>query len=395
VADSADPVAARGALAGLRVVDVSTAVAGPWSTTMLGDHGADVVLVEPVGRYDPMRMTGPTVHDVSGVWVSLNRNKRAIAVNLRDPRGRDLVFRLAAAADVFVQNLRPGSIDRLGLGYEAVSAGNPEVVYVSISGFGATGPYADQPVYDPVVQGISGLVDIQNGDLVKSIIVDKVTALTTVQAVMAALLARARGHGGQLIEINLLDATIAFLWPDAMWNESVPDQPPVPTYSDWYAPYPTMDGSIAAVWTTQDQYRRAVTVLGRPDLADDPRFATRADRGRNAMAMRAELGALLRTCTTAEAIERLRSADVPCGPVNRRAAVAADPQVVHNRVLVDLEHPIAGRTRVVRPPAHLSKTPATIRRPAPGYGEHTDEVLTELGLGADEIAALRDDGVVA
>jgi crotonobetainyl-CoA:carnitine CoA-transferase CaiB-like acyl-CoA transferase len=362
---------------------------------MLGDHGADVIMIEPVGRYDPMRMTGPTVEDVSGVWVAMNRNKRAIAVNLREPRGLDLVSRLVAGADVFVQNLRPGVIDRLGLGYAAASAANPGLIYVSISGFGPDGPYAEQPVYDPLVQGIAGLVETQNGDLVKTLVVDKVTALTVIQAITMALIARHRGEGGQHVQVSLLDATVAFLWPDAMWNEALPDQPPIATYSEWYAPYRTADGEITAVWTTQDQYNRAVTALGRPELAHDPRFVTRTLRMQNALAMREEFGALLSRFGTEEALRRLRDADVPSGPVNARSEVAADPQVVHNGLVLEEDHPIAGRTRVVRPPIRMSATPPSMRRLAPGYGEHTDEVLGELGVSADEIAALRADGVVA
>jgi crotonobetainyl-CoA:carnitine CoA-transferase CaiB-like acyl-CoA transferase len=385
----------QGALAGFKVVDVSSAVSGPLTSALLADHGADVVLIEPVGRYDPVRMTGPTVGDVSGAWVAMNRNKRAMAVNVRDPRGLDVVARLAAAADVFVQNFRPGVAERLGLGYDALSAANRELVYLSISGFGTDGPYADQPVYDPVVQAISGLAAVQGGTLVKTLIPDKVTAMTAAHAVMAALLARARGGSGQHIELNMLDSTVAFLWPDAMWNEAVPDQPPVPNYTDWYEPYDTVDGRITAVWTTQDQYRRGVLALGRPDLVDDPRFATRVDRVRNALVMRQEFAKALEPYTTADALALLREADVPSARVNDRASALHDPQLIHNQVLVEGDDPRLGRTRVARPPARMSATPPSLRSPAPGYGEHTDEVLGELGLGEEEIAALRADAVVA
>ena len=385
----------HGALAGFTVVDVSSAVSGPLTSALLADHGAEVVLVEPVGRYDAVRMTGPTVGDVSGAWMALNRNKRAVAVNLRDRRGHELIFRLAASADVFVQNFRPGVIDRLGLGYGLLNEANPELVYVSISGFGSDGPYADQPVYDPVVQGLSGLAAVQGGTFVKTLVPDKVTAMTAAHAVMAALVARARGGGGQHVEINMLDSTVAFLWPDTMWNEALPDEEPVPNYTDWYAPYDTADGRISAVWTTQEQYRRGVEALGRGDLLDDPRFATRVARVQNAMAMREEFAAALEPFTTAEALTRLRAADVPCGPINDRSDVLTDPQLTHNRLLVEFDHPRAGRTRVARPPARMSATPTSLRRPAPGYGEHTDEVLHELGVSDDEIAALRDAAVVA
>lgn len=384
-----------GALHGFRVVDVSSAVSGPLTSALLADHGAEVVLVEPVGRYDPIRITGPSVADMSGAWMALNRNKRAIAVNLRDARGLDVVFRLATSADVFVQNFRPGVIDRLGLGYADLADANPGLVYVSISGFGADGPYADQPVYDPVIQGFSGLAAVQGGTFVKTLVPDKVTAMTAAHAAMAALVARSRDGRGQHVEVNMLDSTVAFLWPDAMWNEALPDEAPVPTYTDWYAPYETSDGMIAAVWTTQEQFGRAVQALGRPELVGDPRFSTRAARVQNALAMREEFVAALAPFTTAEALARLRAADVPCGPIHDRCAVLVDPQLTHNQLLVEIDDPRIGRARIARPPTRMSRTPPSLRRPAPRYGEHTDEILHELGLSDEEIAVLRDASAVA
>jgi crotonobetainyl-CoA:carnitine CoA-transferase CaiB-like acyl-CoA transferase len=383
----------KGPLDGIRVVDVSAAVAGPWASTQLADNGAEVILVERVGQPDVMRLTGAVAGDQSGSWVAMHRNKRAITLDLSDERGRDILKRLATEADVFIQNFRPGVAQRLGIAYEELSVVNPDLVYCSVSGFGPDGPYADQPVYDPIVQALSGMTEAQNGDFVKAVVVDKTTALTAANSILAALVARANGAGGQHVEVNLLDSMLAWLWLDVYWNDALPDAEPVPTYSEWYSPYDTLDGQVATVWTSFKQFAAAATALGRPDLADDQRFATRDSRLRHSHEMRAEFADALAQLTTAAAVAALRGADVPCAPVLDRHEVASDPQVVHNGSIVEAEHPTAGRMRTVRPVAHYSETPTTIHRPAPGLGEHNHEVLTELGFTGTEIAQLEADGV--
>lgn len=385
----------NGPLAGIRVVDLSAAVAGPWASTQLADNGADVILVERVGVPDVMRLTGAVVGDQSGSWVAMHRNKRALAVDLSDHRGREVIVGLAAGADVFIQNFRPGVAERLGVGYADLSAANPGLVYCSISGFGPDGPYADQPVYDPIVQGVSGMTEAQNGDYVKAVVVDKTAALTAATSILAALVARGNGAGGQHVEINLLDSMLAWLWLDAYWNHALPDAEPVPTYSDWYAPYHTRDGQVAAVWTSYPQFAAAARAVGRPDLAADERFATRDSRLRHSQAMRSEFAAALAGLTTAEALAALRLADVPSGPVLARDQVMSDPQVIHNGSIVELDHPTAGRTLLARPAARYSKTPTRIHRSAPGMGEHTDEILTELGVDQATQDQLRADGIIA
>lgn len=383
-----------GALEGIRVIDVGSAVAGPWAATWLADHGADVILVEPVDRMDVMRVTGPVSGDVSGSWVQLHRNKRAIRLDLGRPAGREVLLRLVEQADVFSQNMRPGVIDRLGLGYDDMRQVCPDVIYLSVSGFGASGPYAGQPVYDPVIQALSGMAEVQGGDYFKTFAADKITAMTAANGVLAALLARARGKGGQHVEVNLLDATVSWLWMDCMWNHSIDEADDVPTYTDWYAPYDTSDGQIAAVWVTERQFAGALKALEAPHLADDDRFNTRAARVRHADQMRAAFAAEIARWGRDELIERLRANDVPCGPVLARHEVADDPQARHNRTIVDVDHPARGRTRIVKAPATMSATPTPAPRSAPGYGEHTDEVLAEAGFDAAARAALRTDGVI-
>lgn len=385
----------KGPLAGIKVVDVSGAVAGPWASTQLAEQGAEVILVEKVGIPDVMRMTGAIIGDQSGTWVQLHRNKRAIDLDVRDPEGRELLLRLADEADVFIQNFRPGIVERLGIGYDDVSARNPDIVYLSVSGFGPDGPYADQPVYDPIIQARTGMVEAQNGDYVKAVVADKTTAMTGANAVLAALVARAGGSGGQHVEVNLLDSMLAWMFVEVFWNDSLPDAEPRPTYSEWYSPWDTSDGQIAANWTNFKQYQGACSALGRPDLADDPRFATRDARLKNSEAQRAEFAAAMKTMTTADALAALREADVPSAPVISRHDIFDDPQVLHNGSIIEAEHPTAGRTRTARPPARYAKTPTLIERHAPGKGEHTDEILSELGHDAGDIARLRAAGVVA
>ncbi len=384
----------HGPLTGIKVVDVSGVLAGPWASTMMADLGADVILIERVDGPDAMRLTGPVSGDQSGMWVSMNRNKRGIALNLRDGRGVDLVKRLVARADVFVQNFRPGVAERLGVGYNALAAVNPELIYLSISGFGPTGPYAGQPVYDPIVQSIAGMAHAQGGDLVKSVMADKITAMTAANATLGALVGRGRGAGGQHVEISMLEAQMAWMWPDIYWNEAMPDEEPVPTYSVWYSPYDTRDGQVCAVWVSYRQFQSAARALGRPDVADDPRFATREGRLKHSLEMRALFGDALSAFTTEDALAALQSADVPSAPVLDRAAAIVDPQVQHLDLLVESEHPVAGHTVTARPPARYSATPTGLRAHAPSWGEHTDQVLAELGLDPAAIAALREDAVV-
>jgi len=384
-----------GALEGIRVIDVSAAVAGPYISSQLADMGADVIMIEPVHRPDVMRVTGPVVGSVSGSWVGMHRNKRAMAVNLRDPRGLDALLRLVDGADVFVQNFRPGVAERLGIGFDVLAGRNERLVYVSVSGFGPDGPYADQPVYDPIVQGLAGIAASQGGDMVKNVLVDKVTAMTAANAALGALLARGRTGRGQHVQVSLLDAAMSFMWLDAYWNHAMPEAEPVPTYTSWYTPYDCADGQVALAWPTDDKFRRAAEGLGRPELADDARFATRAGRVMFAAELLEECRSTFARLTTADALARLREADVPSAPVKSRDEALADPQVVHNRLVEDHVHPVAGAVRITRPPARFSDTPSTIHRHAPAFGEHTDEVLRELGLDTPAIAALRADGVVA
>ena len=384
-----------GPLDGITVVDVSSAVAGAWVSTQLAEMGAEVVMIEKVGASDVMRLTGAIVGDQSGCWVQMHRNKRGMDLDIRDARGREILLQLVEGADVFIQNFRPGVAERLRIGYDDLSAINPDLVYLSVSGFGPDGPYAHQPVYDPIIQSLSGMTEAQGGDFVKSATADKTTAMTGANAVLGALLARSNGAGGQHVEVNLLDSTLSWMWLDYFWNESVPEAPRTPTYSEWYSPWQTIDGWVGAIWPSDEQYARVCGKLGVSHLADDPRFATREARIRNSNEHQREFAKLLGEFTTADALKALEEADVPCAPVLSITDVFDDPQVKHNETVLTHHHPVAGQVRTTRFPARFSKTPTQLERLAPGKGEHTDEVLTELGRSPAEIAELRAEGTVA
>ncbi len=387
-------VEATGPLVGLKVLDASAVIAGPWASSQLADMGADVIFIERVEGADTMRLTGPVHGGQSGCWVAMHRNKRSLALNLRDQQAIDILKKLAAESDLFLQNFRPGVADRLGIGYEDLKAINPELIYISISGFGPTGPYSDQPVYDPIIQGLSGAAFAQGGDFFKSVVVDKTTAMTTANAALAAVIARSNGAGGQHIQISLLESILSWLWLDVYWNHALPDSDPVPTYSVWYAPYDTSDGQVSAVWVSYAQFQNAARALGRPDLAEDARFATRESRLQHSLIMRAEFGAALKGFTTEEALDALRRVDVPSAPVLSLDEVLEDPQVKHTGIIVEDIHPTAGRTVTTRPPAHFSKTPTAITRPAPDRGQHSSEILAQLGYDPSVIEELRDGGVI-
>ena len=384
-----------GPLAGIKVVDVSSAVAGPWVSSWLAEFGADVVFIEKVGTPDVMRMTGATSGDQSGCWVHMHRNKRGMDLDVRSDVGRDILMQLVSEADVFIQNFRPGVAERLKIAYPDLSGANPDLIYLSVSGFGAEGPYVDRPVYDPIIQAISGMAEAQNGTYVKAVVADKQTAMAGANAILAALVARSNGAGGQHIEIALLDAMLHWMWLEVFWNESLPEGEPAPTYSEWYEPWDTADGQIAANWVNFEQYKGACEALGRPELAEDPRFATRDARLQNAAAQRSEFASVLENFSTADALSALEDADVPCARVLSRQEIFDDPQVLHNDIIVSEVHPVAGPIRTVKSPVRFRGTPTGLHRHAPSKGEHTDEILSELGFSQNQIQDLHTQNIVA
>jgi crotonobetainyl-CoA:carnitine CoA-transferase CaiB-like acyl-CoA transferase len=397
------PASLNGPLSGVRIVDVTQNLSGPMATMILGDQGADVIKVEPPGIGDFTRAMGGTKRGVAPAFAVINRNKRSVALNLRDPRGLELIKRLVARADLFVQNHRPGVAERIGIGEAALRAVKSDLVYVSISGFGESGPYAHQRVYDPVIQAISGLAaiqaDVETGrpHMIRLIIPDKVTALTAAQAMTAALFARQRTGEGQHVRLAMLDAVIAFLWPEGMaaYTFVGSNRSSIRAAKARELIFETADGFITAAANTDSEWTGLCGALERPEWLRDERFKTPVGRIRNADVRLEMTAEVLKTKSTAEWLERLRANEVPCAPVLSREEVLRDAQVVANQLIVESAHPHAGPMRQPRPAARFERTPASLSRFAPLLGEHTDEVLAEAGVAASELSALRAHGVIA
>ena len=370
----------NGPLRGVRVLDLTSVVSGPNATMMLADQGADVVKVEAPGGDIMRRGT------VTPGFVSSNRSKRSIAVDLKQPTGAGILRRLIATADVLVQNFRPGVAERLGFGEETARAIKPDLVYASISGVGETGPYIRKRVYDPVIQALSGLADIQRDAetgrprMVRTLIADKTTALVAAQAITAALYHKAVRGEGQHVRLAMLDAVVAYLWPEGMAGHTLVGQEEADRAQS--APdlvFRTRDGYIAVGTVSDAEWRGLCRVLDKPEWVDDPRFRTGAARTANVAARLRLVGEALAAGEGADWLARLDAAEVPCAPVLTRRELLADPQVAANGLIVEFDQPGLGRVRQARPAARFGRTPAAIRRPAPAIGEHTRELLAELG----------------
>jgi crotonobetainyl-CoA:carnitine CoA-transferase CaiB-like acyl-CoA transferase len=391
-----------GPLAGYRIIDVTQMISGPMATMILADQGADVIKIEPPDTGDLTRALGGRRHGMSPTFAVTNRNKRSIVINLKDPRGLELLKQLVARADLFVQNFRPGVTERMGIGEGTLRAIRPNLVYVSISGFGETGPYVHKRTYDPVIQALSGLASIQRDirtgrpQMIRVIVPDKVTALTAAQAMTAALLARERTGKGQHVRLAMLDAVISFIWPESMAAQTFlgPQKAITRPPNTRDLVFQTSDGFITCGAVSDSEWHGLCRALERPDWLKDERFKTPAGRVNYADA-RLELTAeVLQTKTSAEWLALLDANQVPCAPVLSREDLLTDPQVAANQLIVESAHPTAGAMRQPRPAARFEETPAELRIFAPVLGQHTDEVLREAGLADEHIATLRAANVI-
>jgi formyl-CoA transferase/CoA:oxalate CoA-transferase len=388
----------------LRVLDLTRALAGPFATMILGDLGADVIKVEDIWHGDDTRRWGPPFQgDDAAYFLSVNRSKRGLSIDMKAPDGRDIVQRLARRSDILIENFRPGTAARLGLGYDELAVEHPGLIYASVSGYGQTGPSAHLPGYDAVAQAVSGMMSITGepaGDPVRTGFssADIGGGMFAVIGILAALHVRDSTGRGQYVDISLMDGQIAWLtYVAAKYFATGVTPRRYGSAHESLTPYEVFhaaDAPLMVAVGSDGLWRRFTAATGLDELTDDPRYATNPDRVSNRDTLRPRIEKALATRTTAEWTELLGAAGVPAGPVSTVPEALAHPQVAARDMVVELEHPIAGTVKTLGSPLKLSGNPASIRRAAPVLGQHTDEVLAELGFSAGDIAALHEKGVV-
>ena len=388
-------------LEGVTVLDCTQVMAGPFCTMLLADMGADVIKVEKPGGDDSRRMGPPFINGESAAFLGINRNKQSIVLNLRDEAHRAVFRRIARQADVVAENFRPGAMERLGLGPTQLRAERPELIYVSISGFGQTGPYAARPGYDLLAQGMSGMMSVTgypNSPPVKVSIplADLSAGLFAANGVLAAYIHRLKTGEGQVIDTSLLDAAIALtVWEAAEYWGSGAAPGPKGSAHRLVAPYQAIesaDGYFNIGVANQANYERLCNALDRPDLLTDPRFATNPDRVRNYEALADEIQRTTRTRSSADWLARFEQAGVPAGPIFRMDEVFANEHVLAREMVTALEHPVAGVVNNLGIPVKMSATPGQVRTPAPTLGQHTESVLRRFGASDEEAAAILERG---
>jgi formyl-CoA transferase len=390
------------ALSGVRVLDFTQVMAGPFCAMLLGDLGADVIKVEPPGG-DTTRRMGKRQGTESPSFWAVNRNKRGIILNLKDSRAQEIARTLAARADILVENYRPGVMAAFGLGYEDLRALNPALIYASISGFGSTGPYAQRGGFDLVAQGMSGIMSITGEVGMAPIkcgvpITDLGAGLFALQAVLAAYIHRLQTGEGQHVDTSLLEAGVAFsIWESTQYFSTGEIPEPMGSAHRMSAPYQAIrcaDGYITLGAANQRTWERFAQAIGLPELISRPEYAEDRLRVHNRHQLAQEIEAVTATRPRAHWLAVLEEVGVPCGPILDYAEVFADPHVQARGMVQEMDHPAGGRIRVLGPAAKLSETPARLSRPAPLYGEHTAELLRELGYSDADIKALAEAAAV-
>ncbi len=392
-----------GPLAGLKVLDFTENIAGPYCTMILADMGAEVVKIERPGAGDEMRRHPPFVRGESVPFLTLNRGKKSVTLNLKDPRGLEAARCLARRSDVLVENFRPGTLDRLGLGPDALRAEDPRLIVCSISGFGQTGPYRDRGGYDLVAQAMGGLMSV-TGEPGRSPakcgfpVSDLGAGMWGAIGILLAVLVRERSGQGQRVDTSLLEVPVAWsVWHAARYFATGEVPGPLGSAHPGSAPYQAFQGQDGA-WLVigagpQHLWERLCRLLGVERLLADPRFATNADRVEHRAELEEELAKAFTARPAAAWLEALEAEGIPAGPINPIDRVFADPQVLHREMVLEQEHPVVGRHRLLGIPVKLSLTPGQVRAPAPTLGQHTEEILPALGYSAEELTAFRQEGV--
>lgn len=385
-------------LKGIRVLELGQMIAVPAATHVLASYGAEVIKVEDTAAGDGLRFYGSQKHGVSGWFINSNWGKRSIALDIKSDAGQAVLWSLIETADVFVEGYRSGVIERLGFGYEAVKTKNPNIVYCASSGYGATGPYSDQPVYDPLIQGLTGWAGIQQQDgkptLVRSMIADKIGAMTNAQAIMAALIKRGATGQGSHVQVSMLEANLAFVWPDVMMDCTLLDEDvdQRPNVLNAYRLYDCQDGLVAIAPGADRHWEAMCEALG-PSYYADERFHSFAGRGQYNREWMDTIDQMVAPYAVATVVERLRAAQVPVAPVLNPREVYADPQINATHLLRESHHPSGGRIRHPRPASAFFGVDVQLS-PAPVQGEHSDQILAELNIGTEQRAQLFAQNVV-
>ena len=388
-------------LDGVRVLDLTTMVSGPIATMLLAEQGADVIKIEsPTGDY--MRRVGTEHKGMTSSFLTCNRGKRSMCVDIKQPKGLELVLELAKNADVLVQNFRPGVIERMGLGEDAVRALKPDIIYMSISGFGKTGPQAHQRVYDPVIQALSGLADVQRDQIsgvprmVRTIICDKTTALTAAHAITTALFHRERTGEGQTMDLAMLDTMVSFLWPETMGSLSFvgKEQDPAHSQKSPDLVFKTVDGYITAGANSDSEWEGMCNALNRLDLLSDPRFKTAQARSKNISQRRQSMSEEIATWMSEDILERFDSAGVASAPILPRVDLINSPYIIDNKLLTVIVDKTLGEVRVPRPPVQYSQELPHITTLAPFQGANNRELMLELGYKDSEIDQYVQDQIL-
>lgn len=393
-----------GPLQNIRVLDMTWALAGPFCTMLLADLGAEVIKVENPEGGDPSRKNFPFIDGVSSYFLSINRGKKSITVNLQHPKGKEIILSLAPKCDVLVENFRPGVMDRLGLGYAAIASANPKIIYASCSGFGQTSPYAHRPAYDVIVQGMGGTLSItgeEGGQPVRVgfSIGDLGGGIFTAIGILSALHEREKSGQGQRIDVSMLDCQLAFLenafarfFATGEVPQRIGTRHPVLTP---FQAFPTKDGYIVVAVARQDWWEKFCQLLNLPELLTDERFQNNLARTKNHKALEKILIPLMQTRTTAEWVAEMEKLDIACGPVNTIPQIANDPHTAAREMIAQVHHPKAGGLKVINSPIKLSRTPVKLEKASPELGEHTEEILTSLlALSKERIRELKAEKAI-